>query len=174
MHRLALRAAQIACRRSLPASGDAAPIVFASLLRPPRRAAAGAPARPAASVAAGAEWAEHEFRAVAEATLEALAESLADLEADDADVEFSQGVLTASLAPGRVYVLNTQTPNRQIWLSSPESGPWRYAWHADERVWRSTRDGHLLKARMEEEIGDVAVLPFDFGGVDAVLDEGAV
>jgi frataxin-like iron-binding protein CyaY len=30
-----------------------------------------------------------------------------------------QGVLTARLGPYGTYVYNKQTPNRQIWLSSP-------------------------------------------------------
>jgi len=36
------------------------------------------------------------------------------------------GVLTLSFPPSGTYVLNKQPPNRQIWLSSPVSGPKRF------------------------------------------------
>lgn len=43
----------------------------------------------------------------------------------DGDVQYSSGVLTACLGKHGTFVLNKQTPNRQIWLSSPVSGPFR-------------------------------------------------
>ncbi|KAI9723234.1 MAG: hypothetical protein M1812_001116 [Candelaria pacifica] len=55
--------------------------------------------------------------------LEALQE-----EREDVDVEFSAGVLTVSFPPAGTYVINKQPPNKQIWLSSPISGPKRYDW----------------------------------------------
>lgn len=36
------------------------------------------------------------------------------------------GVLTLSFPPIGTYVINKQPPNKQIWLSSPISGPKRY------------------------------------------------
>lgn len=36
------------------------------------------------------------------------------------------GVLEVSLPPSGTYVINKQPPNKQIWLSSPVSGPKRY------------------------------------------------
>ena len=39
-----------------------------------------------------------------------------------------QGVLTVRLGDFGTYVINKQTPNRQIWMSSPLSGPVRYDW----------------------------------------------
>lgn len=35
------------------------------------------------------------------------------------------GVLTANTGKAGTYVINKQTPNKQIWLSSPISGPKR-------------------------------------------------
>lgn len=52
---------------------------------------------------------------------EALAESREDVE-----VDYSAGVLTISCPPNGTYVINKQPPNKQIWLSSPVSGPKRY------------------------------------------------
>ena len=39
-----------------------------------------------------------------------------------------QGVPTVRLGELGTYVINKQTPNRQIWMSSPISGPVRYDW----------------------------------------------
>ncbi|XP_005181547.2 frataxin homolog, mitochondrial [Musca domestica] len=44
----------------------------------------------------------------------------------DSDLAYSDGVLTVNLGKHGTYVINRQTPNRQIWLSSPTSGPKRY------------------------------------------------
>ena len=62
------------------------------------------------------------------------------------------------------YVLNKQPPNKQIWLSSPISGPKRYDWcvigdgqhdkegTADGR-WVYSRDGSTLDQLILEEMG---------------------
>ena len=36
-----------------------------------------------------------------------------------------QGVLTLNLGSHGTYVINKQAPNKQIWVSSPVSGPVR-------------------------------------------------
>ncbi|KAL2835165.1 hypothetical protein BDW59DRAFT_137262 [Aspergillus cavernicola] len=46
----------------------------------------------------------------------------------DIEAEYSAGVLNISVPGVGTYVLNKQPPNRQIWLSSPISGPKRYDW----------------------------------------------
>ncbi|XP_015244369.1 PREDICTED: frataxin, mitochondrial [Cyprinodon variegatus] len=71
------------------------------------------------------ELSEAAYEKLADETLEALADYFEDL-ADEAftgpeyDVLFSSGVLTVKVGGGHgTYVINKQTPNRQIWLSSP-------------------------------------------------------
>ncbi|KAL2614218.1 hypothetical protein R1flu_025910 [Riccia fluitans] len=54
---------------------------------------------------------------------------------DGFDSDYSSGVLTIRLGKLGTYVINKQTPNRQIWLSSPVSGPGRYDWVESEKVW---------------------------------------
>lgn len=39
---------------------------------------------------------------------------------------YSDGVLNIEMRGKKYYVLNKQTPNKQIWLSSPISGPSRF------------------------------------------------
>ena len=56
------------------------------------------------------------------------------------EVNVASGVLTLSMPPHGTWVLNKQTPNRQIWWSSPISGPRRYEYDAaGEGVWLYTR-----------------------------------
>jgi len=49
-------------------------------------------------------------------------------------------------------VLNKQTPNKQIWWSSPVSGPIRFEWV--DRDWVGTRDGVKLRELLEREVED--------------------
>ena len=37
-----------------------------------------------------------------------------------------QGVITAVMGPHGTWVINKQTPNRQLWWSSPSTGPRRF------------------------------------------------
>lgn len=75
---------------------------------------------------------------------EELGESVPDL-----DVELSQGVLSLDLPPNGSYVINKQPPNKQIWWSSPLSGPKRF--DLVNGVWTSLRDGSTLQEALEEE-----------------------
>ena len=62
------------------------------------------------------------------------------------------------------YVLNKQPPNKQIWLSSPISGPKRFDWvvsgegqhekeGAGKSQWIYTRDGTALSSLLRKEVG---------------------
>nr|KAF6484567.1 frataxin [Rousettus aegyptiacus] len=68
---------------------------------------------------------ETTYEKLAEETLDSLAEFFEDLADkpytfEDYDVSFGSGVLTIKLGGDLgTYVINKQTPNKQIWLSSP-------------------------------------------------------
>jgi len=73
------------------------------------------------------------------------------------DVEYSAGVMTITVPQG-VYIINKQPPNKQIWLSSPVSGPKRYDWvesgdGASTGEWVYARDGSTLRSLLGEELG---------------------
>lgn len=55
-----------------------------------------------------------------------LEEVLEDRFDKGADVCLNNGVLTVVIDDQNTYVINKQTPNRQLWLSSPISGPKRF------------------------------------------------
>ncbi len=100
-----------------------------------------------------------------------------------AALALQQGVLTIQLGADRgTFVVNKQTPNRQIWLSSPvrfvalkakpkgaahadllpspsRSGPCRYDGAPGGAAWVYRRDGHTLHARLEEELASLCGPP---------------
>ncbi|KAF1988952.1 Frataxin [Aulographum hederae CBS 113979] len=82
----------------------------------------------------------------------------------EVEVEFSAGVLEITVPDKGTFVVNKQVPNKQIWLSSPISGPKRYDWvvsgegmgekeGAGKGEWVYLRDGSSLTALMRKEVG---------------------
>ncbi|XP_067424610.1 frataxin, mitochondrial [Emydura macquarii macquarii] len=96
------------------------------------------------------------YEKLAEETLDSLADFFEDLAdkpftPEDYDVTFGNGVLTAKLGGDMgTYVINKQTPNKQIWLSSPTSGPKRYDWTG--RNWVYSHDGISLHELLAVEL----------------------
>ncbi|CAN0379455.1 unnamed protein product [Laminaria digitata] len=67
-----------------------------------------------------------------------------------------QGVLNIIVSDRGTWVINKQSPNRQIWWSSPISGPMRFEYDEDGERWVNTRDGKtdlrsILSAEMKEK-----------------------
>ena len=113
-----------------------------------RAASSSAGATRSASSAAG-----DDYVALADECLDTILERADELsdERDDVEVELSSGVLTLKIAETGTWVLNKQVPNKQIWLSSPVSGPCRYEY--DGEKWTHTRDGPSLAELLERELG---------------------
>ena len=140
---------------AMTADGDAS-----SYFESMRSRVAAAGATRAASSSAGGDGATRsassaagdDYVALADEALDTIlekADELAD-ERDDVEVELSSGVLTLKTPEG-TWVLNKQVPNRQLWLSSPVSGPCRYEYV--EGTWTHTRDGSSLAELLERELG---------------------
>jgi frataxin len=87
---------------------------------------------------------ESRFAVVADQTLEKIADLIDDVLGDKIDVEFQHGILTITLEKGGQYVLNKHGPNREIWLSSPVSGAWHFAFA--DNGWVSTREPRAVLA----------------------------
>lgn len=95
---------------------------------------------------------ELDYEEVASETLESLTEAfetLLEKEKVSSDVTYSNGVLTVELEQHGTYVINKQTPNKQIWLSSPFSGPKRYDFQ--HQTWIYRHDGISLHRLLNEE-----------------------
>ncbi|KAI8870225.1 Frataxin [Ramicandelaber brevisporus] len=97
-----------------------------------------------------------EYNQRADSTLEAMVEYLEELiESTPAlsgcDIEYANHVITLNLGPQYgTYVINKQPPNKQIWLSSPLSGPRRYDYENGEWVYK--RDGSTMHGLLNEEL----------------------
>ncbi|KAE8749630.1 hypothetical protein FOCC_FOCC003617 [Frankliniella occidentalis] len=106
------------------------------------------------------------FEEVCAETLESLTEYFEELvESSDhlerADVNYSDGVLTIHFGePYGTYVINRQSPNEQIWLSSPTSGPKRYDYIQGAWVYR--HDGVGLHTLLSREITKIVKKEVDF------------
>ncbi|KAK0100622.1 Mitochondrial chaperone Frataxin [Cadophora gregata] len=118
------------------------------------------------SSSAPADISIEEYHVLSDAYLNGLIEKLEQLqeEREEVDVEYSAGVLTLAFPPNGTYVVNKQPPNKQIWLSSPLTGPKRYDYvllsegqDAKEGTgrgeWVYLRDGSSLTELIEKEIG---------------------
>ncbi|EGB04706.1 hypothetical protein AURANDRAFT_55119 [Aureococcus anophagefferens] len=92
------------------------------------------------------------YHAAADQTLEAILDAVDDLEQerDDVECELASGVLSIKCLDGS-WVINKQAPNKQIWLSSPMSGPCRYEC-GEDGIWRHTRDASKLSDLLHAEL----------------------
>ena len=122
----------------------------------------------AAEVVGAGLLSEAEFQTLADDTLNIIELSTGALDdiLDRLDISHAMGVLTLDLGVKGTYVINKQTPNKQIWWSSPISGPRRYHWDAGRGAWVGTRDGNELLATLREEVKALTgvELHFDGGG----------
>ncbi|RDB29582.1 Frataxin, mitochondrial [Hypsizygus marmoreus] len=96
------------------------------------------------------------YHILSDTTMDTLLESLENLLDDlgnpDYEVEYHSGVLTLLLGEKGTYVINKQPPNKQIWLSSPFSGPKRYDYSEVNDNWLYSRDGHSLGDLLNDEL----------------------
>lgn len=109
-----------------------------------------------------------DYHLAADETLEriqdAIDEALEEKGIPEYEVTLASGVLTLVLPPHGTWVINKQTPNQQLWWSSPISGPRRY--EHDDGEWVFTRDeshSMTLFQALQEELGQIY-------GVELLLD----
>ncbi|CAH8585849.1 unnamed protein product [Schistosoma rodhaini] len=109
-----------------------------------------------------------EYERVSTKTLELLADSFEQLPERFAlnkeyDVEHAYGVLKITFGPQvGTYIINRQAPNKQLWLSSPQSGPKRYDYIPSMRLWIYKHDGKSLHSLLSEEISAIVGGPVEF------------
>lgn len=65
--------------------------------------------------------------------------------------------------PYGIYVINRQSPNQQIWLSSPTSGPKRYDLIKEgSGYWLYKHDGVSMHELLQKEIKEIVKHDVDF------------
>lgn len=108
------------------------------------------------------------YHEISDRAMESLTEFLENLiedeAVDDGDVEYSAGVLTLRMGSKGTYVINKQPPNKQIWLSSPISGPKRYDYSPTTGKWYYHRDQSTLDELLNRELSDM------LGGKEVKID----
>jgi frataxin len=107
-----------------------------------------------------------EYHTIADEALEdiqdAVEEALENKGVPEFEVTFASGVLTMVLPPHGTWVINKQTPNQQLWWSSPISGPRRYEYEDGE--WVFTRDDShslTLAQALQEEMKEIYQVDLD-------------
>ncbi|KAK4368493.1 hypothetical protein RND71_012285 [Anisodus tanguticus] len=99
---------------------------------------------------------EDEYHRLANATIHDLLDKLEEygdsVDIDSFDVDYGNEVLTLKLGSLGTYVINKQTPNRQIWMSSPVSGPSRFDWDQNSQGWVYRRTKANLVKVLEDEL----------------------
>ncbi|KAK1318739.1 hypothetical protein QJS10_CPB04g01802 [Acorus calamus] len=108
---------------------------------------------------------EDEFHKLADETIQNLLEKFEeygdDIQLDGFDIDYGNQVLTLKLGDLGTYVINKQAPNRQIWLSSPVSGPSRFDWDRTSKAWIYRRSKANLLHLLEEEVAKLCGEPID-------------
>ncbi|OWM78597.1 hypothetical protein CDL15_Pgr002768 [Punica granatum] len=108
---------------------------------------------------------EDQFHKLADSTIHTLQEKFEEygdnVDIDGFDVDYGNDVLTLKLGDLGTYVLNKQTPNRQIWLSSPVSGPSRFDWDQSSKTWVYRRTKANLFGLLEAELEKLCGHPID-------------
>ncbi|VDL87740.1 unnamed protein product [Schistocephalus solidus] len=106
-----------------------------------------------------------EFEKLSEYALDYLAvavEELADNHevGSDFDVSLSDGVLTIRFgAKHGTYVINRQSFNRQLWFSSPSSGPKRFDYDPNTKSWIYSHDKKDLFQLLSSEFSVILGSP---------------
>lgn len=101
---------------------------------------------------------ESSFHATADETLENIQDSIEQALEDiavDYELSFASGVLTLKLPEAGTWVINKQTPTRQLWWSSPMSGPKRFEYDMQKQLWIGTKNNeetifYLLEQEMRQ------------------------
>ncbi|KAK4977416.1 Mitochondrial matrix iron chaperone [Elasticomyces elasticus] len=123
-------------------------------------------AEPHHDVNAATPLSAEEFHERADLCLQEIMDKMEALQEgkDDLELDFASGVMNIVFPPNGTYVLNKQPPNKQIWLSSPITGPKRFDWvmageSMDQKEgsgvgdWVYVRDGTSLSGLLRKELG---------------------
>ncbi len=105
---------------------------------------------------------EHDYLSVSDDWLDALTMHLEDNDPGFEDIEYTAGVLTVRVPESMTFVVNRQTPNRELWLSSPVRGPSHYGLTMKDgkAAWIDTKTGDTLRAVLEEDLGKLLGVPY--------------
>ncbi|CBK23374.2 Frataxin [Blastocystis hominis] len=89
-------------------------------------------------------------------TIESALDEVAD-DVDNLDYSIASGVLSINMGSKGSYVINKQSPNMQIWWSSPISGPKRFEYDLNSKKWYEVgeMDGVKNSRKVNEDINSL-------------------
>lgn len=93
---------------------------------------------------------ESEFEVIADQTLNALVESLSDLEDDRLDADLESGVLTLKFDDGAKFVINSHRAAGQIWMAAGTTA-WHFGWNGS--AWKCTKTDDELWQTVSSTVG---------------------
>uniref|UniRef100_A0A7S2BQZ4 ferroxidase n=1 Tax=Haptolina brevifila TaxID=156173 RepID=A0A7S2BQZ4_9EUKA len=115
-----------------------------------------------------------DYHQYANCTLEAIQEVYDERSDNDPtlamDVEYADGVLNVEVGTLGTFVLNKQAPNRQLWGSSPISGPLRYDLCTSSKAWVNSRDRHDMLALLADDFEALTSQQLSFASVTEELE----
>lgn len=89
-----------------------------------------------------------QFSKLAELMITAIADLIEEQDQDCLiDIDVNDGILNLTTAEG-VYVINKHSVAKEIWLSSPISGPYHFAYHSG--LWQSKTSINLIELLSSE------------------------
>lgn len=103
-----------------------------------------------------------QYHARAHAVLDAIetqVDAWLDDDVVDIDTHRTGGLLELTLPDGSKLILNTQPPLQELWLAARGGG---FHFRCVGDVWRDTRDGQTLGARLTEHASAQAGVPLAF------------
>jgi frataxin len=111
---------------------------------------------------------EAEFATLADDVLGRLVLAIDAAAGDKLEADLRDGVLTIELESGGQYIVNKHTPTREIWVSSPLTGAWHFAYD-EKRGWVDTRARGggkpiTLHHMLETELGEITDIAIRLGG----------
>lgn len=99
---------------------------------------------------------ESTFILLADTVLSTLSDEVSSRYGAFSDVDYDDGVMTIQLPSEAEYVINRHTPSRQIWMSSPVSGPSYYVFDMKSEKWYNNKDLSLtLTQTLLEELEQI-------------------
>jgi frataxin len=106
---------------------------------------------------------EARFQTLADGTLDRLMAAIEEALGDRAEVELDGGILTIAPDSGGQYVVNKHGPMRQLWLASPISGAWHFAFDEMLGIWKSTRGPETLAQVLQRDLAQATGMPVAIG-----------
>ncbi|MDF2965984.1 MAG: cyaY [Rickettsiaceae bacterium] len=92
-----------------------------------------------------------EFTILAEKTIDYLASTIEDQDPEGIlEVDFLGDMLNI-ISPAGQYVINKHTAAREIWLASPKTGPYHFAYNSSMQKWIDSKGVELLNL-LEQEL----------------------